>query len=119
MKLLQAAALLLAGVSPAAHSAVSQAAPAPLAANSQVETRYAAPTNPAYQHIYDGLKRRQVLEELQQFLSPLRLPRKLTVQLDQCGATSRLRHQSNNIVCASTLLRNEMLAISLMYHLSS
>ena len=35
------------------------------------------------------MKNRKVLEELQQFLTPLRLPRKLTVKVDQCGAPSR------------------------------
>jgi len=111
MKLLKPAALLLAAVSAAVHLAVSKAESVPLSANSQVEIIYAQPANPAYQHIYDGLKRRQVLEELQQFLSPLRLPRKLTVQLDQCGATSRLRQPQDPVtICYELVDRIEKIA---------
>jgi hypothetical protein len=47
------------------------------------------PANRNFQPIYDRVKNRKVLEELQQFLAPLRLPRKLTVKIDQCGALSR------------------------------
>jgi hypothetical protein len=61
-------------------SAVAQAV-----VNPQVETAYVQPSNQAYQAIHDWLKKRGVLEELRQFLAPLRLPRKLTVKLDQCG----------------------------------
>src|SRR5262245_40627592 len=57
--------------------------------NPQVEIAYVQPANPNYKPIYERLKKLQVLEELQQFLVPLKLPRKLTVQVDQCGATSR------------------------------
>jgi hypothetical protein len=57
--------------------------------NPQVDIAYVQPTNPSYRPMYERLKKLQVLEELQQFLVPLKLPRKLTVQVDQCGATSR------------------------------
>jgi hypothetical protein len=57
--------------------------------NPQIEIVYAVPSNAAYRPIYDRLKQRQVLEELRAFLAPLRLPRKLTVSVDQCGATTR------------------------------
>jgi hypothetical protein len=54
--------------------------------NSQIEIAYIQPRTRAYEPIYDRLKERKVLEELKQFLAPLRLPRKLTVRVDQCGA---------------------------------
>ncbi len=57
--------------------------------NPQTEMIYVPPSNRGFQKIYDGLKKRQVLEELQQFLAPLRLARKLTVQIDQCGTPTR------------------------------
>ena len=57
--------------------------------NPQVEIAYVQPANPNYRPMYERLKKMQVLEELQQFLVPLKLPRKLTVQVDQCGATAR------------------------------
>ena len=57
--------------------------------NPQIEIVYAVPSNAAYRPIYDRLRQRQVLEELRAFLAPLRLPRKLTVSVDQCGAATR------------------------------
>src|SRR5262249_52335314 len=57
--------------------------------NSQIEIAYGQPSNRSYQAIYDRLNKRQVLEELQQFLAPLRLSAKLTVKVDQCGALTR------------------------------
>jgi hypothetical protein len=74
-------ALLALGLAFAVSPSVAQPA-----ANSQVEVAYVQPSNRALQPIYDRLKKRQVLEEVQQFLLPLRLPRKLTVKTDQCGA---------------------------------
>jgi hypothetical protein len=56
-----------------------------LAPNPQIEIAYVEPKNPAFQPIYDKLKKRRVLEDLQAFLSPLKLPRKIQVKLDQCG----------------------------------
>lgn len=53
---------------------------------SQVDVAYVEPKNPDFRPYYDELKRRQVLEELQQFLSPLRLPRKVLVKTDECGS---------------------------------
>jgi hypothetical protein len=50
---------------------------------------YTEPQDPQFRPIRDRLMRRQVLEQLRLFLSPLRLPRKLMVQLDQCNAERR------------------------------
>lgn len=57
--------------------------------NSQVDINYSEPKDPQFNPIRDRLMRRQVLEQLRLFLSPLRLPRKLLVQLDQCNAERR------------------------------
>jgi hypothetical protein len=50
--------------------------------------RLSGPKEPALQPIYERLKKLQVLEDLQQVLSPLNLPRKLIVRLDECGAAT-------------------------------
>jgi hypothetical protein len=55
--------------------------------NSQVAIAYLPPTNPAFQPLYERLKARAPLEELRQFLAPLKLPHRLTVQTGECGAT--------------------------------
>ena len=60
--------------------------PSALAPNPQVEIGYGEPRDARFRPIYDKLKKRQVLEQLRGFLSPLRLPRKLTVRVDQCGS---------------------------------
>jgi Putative metallopeptidase len=56
--------------------------------NPQIEIAYVEPSDAAYRPIYERLKKRQVLEELQAFLAPLKLPKKLQVRTTQCGATS-------------------------------
>jgi hypothetical protein len=61
----------------------------PALTNSQVDIAYVEPRNGDFRPIRDRLMRRRVLEQLQQFLSPLRLPRKLQVQVDECGTTKR------------------------------
>jgi hypothetical protein len=57
--------------------------------NSQVDVAYVEPQDPLFRPIRERLMRRQMLEQLRLFLSPLRLPRKLLVQLDQCNAEQR------------------------------
>ena len=57
--------------------------------NPQIDIAYVQPANANYRPIHERLKKLAVLEQLQQFLVPLKLPRKLTVQVDQCGAAFR------------------------------
>jgi hypothetical protein len=57
--------------------------------NPQIEIAYRKPSNPAFQPIYDRLTKLKVLEQFKQFTAPLRLPRKLTVAVDQCNAKTR------------------------------
>jgi hypothetical protein len=54
--------------------------------NPQIDIAYVEPKDAKFRPIYDKLKKRQVLEELRSFLAPLKLPRKLAVKTDQCGA---------------------------------
>jgi hypothetical protein len=56
--------------------------------NSRIDIAYVAPKDSNLQSIYERLKKRQVLEELRQFLAPLRLPRKLTLKTLQCQTTN-------------------------------
>jgi putative metallopeptidase DUF4344 len=53
--------------------------------NPQIDIAYVEPKSPAFVPFYDKLKKREVLEILQAFLAPLRLPRKITVKTDECG----------------------------------
>ncbi len=62
------------------------AQPAPPPQTSRVETSYVEPKDPDFRPIHERLKQRRVLEQLQQFLAPLRLPATLKVSIEQCGA---------------------------------
>ena len=59
-----------------------------MAQQSPIKVVYEQPTDPKLRPIHDRLKQRAVLEELQAFLTPLRLPRQFTVRTAQCGAVS-------------------------------
>ena len=50
----------------------------------RVSINYVPPKNPAHEPIYEDLKERRVLERLQEFLSPFRLPRTLQFSLVGC-----------------------------------
>lgn len=54
--------------------------------NPQVAIEYVTPRTPALVEVHERLRKARVLELLQEFLSPLRLPRTLTVRLAECGA---------------------------------
>ena len=56
--------------------------------NPQIVIGYEPVTNSNYQGVADRLRARGVLEDLKQFLAPLRLPRTLEVKTKQCGATN-------------------------------
>jgi len=111
-------AVVLASIYLAAHAtaAIAQPPPAgqsspPAAQSSQIEVAYVQPGNRNFQPIYDRVKNRKVLEELQQFLAPLRLPRKLTVKIDQCGALSRpYRPQEPVTICYELIDQIEKVA---------
>ena len=50
----------------------------------QISIRYVPPKNPAQLQVYTQLKQRGVLEKLQVFLSPFRLPRTLRISMAGC-----------------------------------
>jgi hypothetical protein len=48
---------------------------------------YEKPADPKYTKAFDDLQKRQILERYAQFLSPLKLPHKLTLKSMQCAST--------------------------------
>jgi hypothetical protein len=60
--------------------------------NSKIEFAYFPPKTVKYQATMDRLKKRQVLEQLSQFLSPLRLPHKLFLVTIECGNNNASPH---------------------------
>jgi hypothetical protein len=73
----------VAGALAAAFPAAAQAQTE--APHSQVRISYGVPTNPAHQPIYLRLQKRRVLEDFRDFLSPLRLPKPLTIKIEGCN----------------------------------
>jgi hypothetical protein len=75
----------------------AQAAPAPA---SRVSVSYVPPKNPAHQPIYEQLRELRFLENLQEFLSPVRLPRMLLVKVEGCDDDANAWYENNEItVC--------------------
>jgi len=62
-----------------------------LPTNPQIQVEYVMPKIGAFTPIYASLRVRKPLEELQQFLVPLKLPRPIKIQIDTCGAENRTR----------------------------
>jgi hypothetical protein len=73
----------------------AQAAPAPA---SRVSVNYVPPKNPAHQPIYEQLQELRFLENLQEFLSPVRLPRMLLVKVEGCDDDANAWYENNEII---------------------
>jgi hypothetical protein len=65
--------------------------------SSGVQIQYKEPTNPVHRPIYERLKKRQVLEQYREFMSPLRLKRALNVGLEGCNGAINATHGSGKI----------------------
>jgi len=90
--------------------ASAQQVPAELQ-NPQVEIIYREPRTAAFKPIAERLKQRRALEQLRVFLAPLRLPRKLTVSVDECGAPTReYRPQGPVTICYELIDQIEKVA---------
>jgi hypothetical protein len=74
---------------------VANAAAAPKP--NQVEVAYRASKNPEHQQLSDTLKQHGVLEELQKLVSPIRLPRKLTLQLASCDGEANAFYEADTV----------------------
>jgi hypothetical protein len=79
--------------------------------NPNVEIVYKEPRTAAFKPIAERVKQRRVLENLRVFLAPLRLPRKLTINVDECGAPTR-EYQPHGpvIICYEVIDQIEKIA---------
>jgi Putative metallopeptidase len=79
--------------------------------NDQIEISYVEPKTAAYRPIYDKLKKRQVLEQLRAFMSPLSLTRKLPVKIDECGKPNSPFEAGGGVtICYEYIAQIEQLA---------
>lgn len=66
----------------------------------QFDYHYVEPKNPAHHPIRDMLQKRRLLEHLQEFLSPICLPEKLTLKVEGCDGVANAYFWENAIkVC--------------------
>ncbi len=65
----------------------------------QIRISYGEPKNPAHRPIYDRLQKRRVLEDLRDFLSPLKLPQTLTLKIEGCGAVNAYYSNGAVTIC--------------------
>ena len=64
--------------------------------NSKIEIAYDEPTSGEFFDVYQRLKKRQTLERLKGFLSPLRLKRKLILRHKQCNTVNAFYSPGDN-----------------------
>lgn len=80
----------------AVPSACAQDAPFPR--NPNIDIAYVRPTDSRFALTYDRMRQLEVLQTLQEFLSPLKLPRKITVRMDQCDGALILPYKPGSEV---------------------
>ena len=68
--------------------AQSQTIPSQGGQPNQVSITYVPPQNPAFQDLYDLLRDRRALENIQEVLGPLRAPEQLAIKTTECGAVN-------------------------------
>jgi hypothetical protein len=66
----------------------------------QIRGQYVAPKDPRHQAIQAALRERRALERLRELLSPLRLPRILTLKVDNCDGVANAFYEDDAVtVC--------------------
>ena len=55
----------------------------------QVDVQYVEPKNASHSELYAALRKMRVLEQLQEFLSPVRLPRRIMIRTQGCDGKAR------------------------------
>jgi hypothetical protein len=71
---------------------------------SSVRITYVEPVNPAHQPIMERLKKREVLEDLRDFLSPLRLPAPLLIKVEGCNGNVNAWYSANVVTYCYELI---------------
>ena len=64
------------------------------------DIQYVEPKNPEHQHLYDKLRHVRLLEKLQGFLAPIRLPIRITIKVEGCDGLANAYFETDTIkVC--------------------
>lgn len=54
----------------------------------QFDYEYVEPTNPQHRALYDMVREKRILENFQEFFSPIRLPRRITLKIEGCDGNA-------------------------------
>lgn len=66
----------------------------------QIDFQYVEPKNPAHKDIYDKLRHVQLLEKLQGFLAPIKLPIRIMIKVEGCDGLANAYFETDTIkVC--------------------
>jgi hypothetical protein len=81
---------VLACVTPASTQPVSTqvAFDDPRLRTNAFDIHYVEPINPAHMHLYEKLRGAQVLEKMQAFLSPIKMPKRILMRIQDCGVAN-------------------------------
>ena len=63
----------------------------------QISIRYVPPENPTHQQVYTQLKQNRMLERLQVFLSPFRLPKTIRISMTGCDGEADAWYEDDEI----------------------
>lgn len=89
--------LVVAGLAAATVALVSYATPVAASIDlddsrlrtHQVDVQYVEPKNASHSELYAALRKMRVLEQLEEFLSPVRLPRRIMIRTEGCDGKAR------------------------------
>jgi hypothetical protein len=70
----------------------------------RVKIEYVAPKDPKHQALYDLLRQRQALENLQRLFSPFRLPADLTIKIEGCDGIANAWYERGSVTLCYELL---------------
>lgn len=98
------AAIVAAAVMVLSLSAIATANAAPRGKPNQIRYEYVPPKNPAHQPIHDQMKQGHALENLQELLSPLRLPYPLMMRVAGCDGVANAWYENEVITVCYELL---------------
>jgi hypothetical protein len=70
----------------------------------RVKIEYIAPKDEKYQSLYQLLKDRRALEQLQRLFSPLKLPSELTIQTSECNGIANAWYERGKVTICYELL---------------
>jgi hypothetical protein len=99
---MKAIAILLVSIGLVAFSAPAEAQKQKKSSlrTDQVRGEYVPPKDEKYKAIYDALREARVLEQLRDLLSPLRLPRRLTLKIEGCDGVANAYYVEDTVtVC--------------------